>query len=122
VDDILEMESMDIRDSSKRERKEKRRLKEEKMRQRNNKKNKKIKSSTMVQTDTDSGKCTFDVQFEMRYGYRIWFAAGLWTRIDSMQIRIQHISSIRIHKSLNLEASADPDTRKILSFRNQNLK
>jgi hypothetical protein len=39
------------------------------------------------------------------------FEAGLWIRIDSVQIRIQHFSSIRIriHKIFESGSYADPD-------------
>jgi hypothetical protein len=40
----------------------------------------------------------------------IYFSSGLWIRIDSIQIRIQHFSSIRIHKIFESGYNADPDT------------
>jgi len=61
--DILELESMDIRDSSKRERKEKRRLKEEKLREQTAGKKSKSKKPPLTDSDSDSGKWADDNLF-----------------------------------------------------------
>jgi hypothetical protein len=40
---------------------------------------------------------------------RVVVIPGLWIRIDSIRIRIQHFSSIRIHKIIESGSNADPD-------------
>jgi hypothetical protein len=41
--------------------------------------------------------------------------SGLWIRIDSSRIRIQHFSSIRIHKIFESGSNADPDPQRKIS-------
>jgi hypothetical protein len=51
---------------------------------------------------------------------------GLWIQIDSIRIRIQHFSSLRIQKNFESGSNADPDPQRkiwrqifVLSFKNQ---